>query len=44
LIATPIARVLLSLVAFARERDATYVVVTTVVLALLLLALTGRVP
>src|SRR5262245_56136887 len=35
LIATPVARVLFSLVAFAVQRDLTYVVVTTLVLAIL---------
>jgi uncharacterized membrane protein len=41
LIATPIARVLLSLVGFARERDWMYVAVTALVLALLLFSLLG---
>ncbi|MGH7591827.1 MAG: DUF1634 domain-containing protein, partial [Gemmatimonadales bacterium] len=41
LIATPIVRVALSLVAFARERDRTYVVITMMVLALLLYGLLG---
>jgi uncharacterized membrane protein len=41
LIATPIVRVALSLVAFARERDRTYVVITAVVLLLLLYGLLG---
>ncbi len=41
LIATPIARVALSLVAFALQRDRTYMVVTTIVLALLLFSLLG---
>ena len=41
LIATPIARVALSLVAFALQRDRTYVVVTALVLALLLFSLIG---
>ncbi len=36
LIATPIARVALTLVAFALQRDRTYIVVTAIVLALLL--------
>jgi uncharacterized membrane protein len=36
LIATPVARVALSIVVFAIERDRLYVVITTVVLALLL--------
>ena len=39
LIATPIARVAFSLVGFAMERDRTYVVITGIVLAVLLLAL-----
>lgn len=39
LIATPIARVALSLVAFARQRDRTYVAVTAIVLAVLLASL-----
>jgi uncharacterized membrane protein len=41
LIATPIARVVLSLLAFARERDATYVAVTGIVLVVLLAGLLG---
>ena len=41
LIATPIARVLLSLAAFALQRDRTYVVVTLVVLVVLLSGLFG---
>lgn len=41
LIATPIARVALSLVAFAREHDRTYVVITAIVLGLLLFSLVG---
>ncbi len=41
LIATPIARVALSLVAFARQRDRLYVVVTAIVLVLLLYSLLG---
>jgi uncharacterized membrane protein len=41
LIATPIARVLLSLVAFALQRDRTYVVVTLIVLVVLLAGLFG---
>ena len=36
LIATPVARVLLSLIAFILERDRTYVVCTLIVLAILL--------
>lgn len=39
LIATPIARVALSLVGFALERDRTYVVVTAIVLCVLLFSL-----
>ena len=39
LIATPVARVAFTLVAFAIQRDRTYVVVTTIVLALLLYGL-----
>lgn len=41
LIATPIVRVALSLVAFARERDRTFVGITAVVLLLLLYGLLG---
>jgi uncharacterized membrane protein len=41
LIATPIARVGLSLAAFARQRDGTYVAITALVLALLLFSLLG---
>jgi uncharacterized membrane protein len=41
LIATPIARVLFSLVAFAVERDLTYVIVTLIVLVVLLYGLFG---
>ena len=44
LVATPVARVALSLVVFAVQRDRTYVVVTLVVLGLLLLSLTGHTP
>ncbi len=44
LIATPIARVAFSLVGFALERDRTYVVITAIVLAVLLVSLiTGAV-
>lgn len=39
LIATPVARVAFSVVAFLRERDYTYVVVTLIVLAILLYSL-----
>jgi len=42
LIATPVARVAVSLVGFARERDRTYVLITTAVLAILLYSLVGR--
>jgi uncharacterized membrane protein len=41
LIATPVARVALTLVAFARARDRAYVVITSIVLALLLVSLFG---
>lgn len=41
LIATPVARVALSLIAFARQHDRTYVAITAVVLLLLLYGLTG---
>ena len=41
LIATPVARVIFSLIAFALERDLTYVVVTLIVLAVLLYSLAG---
>lgn len=41
LIATPIARVALSLLAFVKQHDRTYIVVTAIVLALLLYSLTG---
>ena len=41
LIATPIVRVVFSLIAFALQRDRTYVVVTAIVTALLLLSLSG---
>jgi len=44
LIATPVARVVFSLAAFALQRDRTYVVVTSIVLALLLASLTGHTP
>ncbi len=44
LVATPVARVALSLVVFAVQRDRAYVVVTLIVLALLLLSLTGQTP
>jgi uncharacterized membrane protein len=41
LLATPVARVTFSVVAFALERDALYVVVTLVVLAVLIFSLAG---
>ena len=43
LIATPVARVAFSLVAFARQRDRLYVVVTLLVLTVLVYSLLGRV-
>jgi uncharacterized membrane protein len=39
LIATPVARVVFSVIAFARQRDHTYVVITLIVLAVLLFSL-----
>jgi len=42
LIATPVARVALSLAAFARRRDTLYVIFTLIVLAVLLFSLLGR--
>ena len=44
LIATPVARVAMSLVAFILQRDRVYIIVTTIVLALLIFSLTGGVP
>jgi uncharacterized membrane protein len=41
LIATPVARVLFSAIAFAIERDSMYVVITLIVLAILLYSLFG---
>lgn len=41
LIATPIARVVLSALAFALQRDRAYVIITLIVLAILLLSLSG---
>jgi uncharacterized membrane protein len=41
LIATPVARVALSLIAFAQQRDRAYVVITAIVLGLLLFSLFG---
>jgi uncharacterized membrane protein len=43
LIATPVARVMFSIAAFALERDRTYVVVTLIVLGILLYSLLGSV-
>jgi uncharacterized membrane protein len=44
LIATPIARVVFSLFAFALQRDRTYVIVTLIVLAVLVFSLVGSLP
>jgi uncharacterized membrane protein len=44
LIATPVARVALSLVAFAMQADWTYVAVTTIVILILVASLTGLTP
>jgi uncharacterized membrane protein len=44
LIATPVARVAMSLIAFLLQRDRVYVFVTAIVLALLIFSLTGGVP
>jgi uncharacterized membrane protein len=44
LIATPVARVALSLAAFLLQHDRVYVFVTAIVLALLLFSLTGGIP
>jgi uncharacterized membrane protein len=44
LIATPVARVAVSLVAFLRQRDRTYTLVTAFVLLLLLASLNGLIP
>jgi uncharacterized membrane protein len=41
LVATPIARVALSLVAFVRQRDRKYVLITGIVLAILVFSLAG---
>jgi uncharacterized membrane protein len=41
LVATPVARVAMTVVAFALERDRTYVAITLIVLALLLFSLIG---
>ena len=42
LIATPVARVAFSVVAFLLQRDRTYVTITLIVLAVLLFSLSGR--
>ena len=42
LIATPVARVAFSLVGFALERDRTYVVITSIVLAVLIYSVAGQ--
>jgi len=42
LIATPVARVAFSVVAFLMQRDRTYVAITLIVLAVLLFSLGGR--
>jgi uncharacterized membrane protein len=42
LIATPIARVAFSLVGFTLERDRTYVVITSIVLAVLIYSVAGQ--
>ncbi len=42
LIATPVARVAFSVLAFALQRDRTFVIVTLIVLVILLYSLTGR--
>ncbi|MDD5729780.1 MAG: DUF1634 domain-containing protein [Candidatus Omnitrophica bacterium] len=42
LIATPVARVALSIFAFARQRDTLYIVVTSVVFVILIYSLFGR--
>lgn len=44
LLTTPVLRVAFSLIAFARERDRTYVVLTSVVLLVLVLSLAGVLP
>jgi uncharacterized membrane protein len=41
LVATPVARVVFSILAFALQRDRTYVIVTLIVLAVLLYSLAG---
>jgi len=42
LIATPVARVAISIVGFAMEKDRTYVAITSLVLAILLYSLIGK--
>ena len=42
LIATPIARVALSIFAYARQRDTLYVIVTSIVFGILMFSLSGR--
>jgi len=42
LIATPISRVLFSVIAFARQRDTVYVIVSSIVFSVLLYSLLGR--
>ncbi len=42
LVATPVARVAFSVLAFALQKDRTYVIVTLIVLAILLYSLIGR--
>jgi uncharacterized membrane protein len=44
LVATPVARVIFSVFAFARQRDFTYVVLTLIVLAILLYSLFAEHP
>jgi uncharacterized membrane protein len=41
LVATPVARVAFSILAFALQRDRTYVIITLIVLGILLYSLTG---
>jgi uncharacterized membrane protein len=41
LTATPVARVVFAMVAFAQQRDRTYVLVTLIVLTVLIYSLTG---
>jgi uncharacterized membrane protein len=44
LVATPVARVIFSVFAFARQRDFTYVVITLIVLGVLLFSLFAEHP